>query len=401
MKRLRRGLIAVLFFAVFVPFAGASSVPLPTRLAQALAVPGAPARLSGAVAVDLLTGRTLFQRNPDKPLAPASNEKLVVTYTALKELGPNYRFHTSVVSTGQGATQNWIGDIYVKGFGDPTLTSAGLKRLALQLKHAGIHRIDGRILGDESWFDTVRVAEGWKHGFYLNESPPLSALVIDGDVYEHHLALRPALAAAGRFRQVLRSVGIDSGPVGVGVAPDGASTIATVYSRPLTAVIKDMNVHSNNFIAEEMLKDIGAEVGGAGTTAAGIHVVLADLGAAGVPLAGVRLYDGSGLSLYDRLTARALAKLLLVMWRDPVTRTPVFDSLPVAGESGTLSDRLQFRPARGAVHAKTGTTDLATALSGYVRRQYAFTVLDNGYPVSWAASRRAQDRFAMTLAKTP
>ena len=401
MKRLRRGLIAVLFLAVFVPVAGASSQPLPTRLAQALAVPGAPARLSGAVAVDLLTGRTLFQRNPDKPLAPASNEKLVVTYTALKELGPNYRFHTSVLSNGQGATGNWIGDIYLKGFGDPTLTSAGLKRLALQLKRAGVHRIDGRIIGDESWFDTKRVAEGWKHGFYLNESPPLSALVIDGDVYEHHLALRPALAAAGRFRQVLRSVGIASGPVGVGVAPDDASILATVQSRPLTAVIKDMNVHSNNFIAEELLKDIGAEAGAAGTTAAGIHVVLADLGAAGVPLAGVRLYDGSGLSLYDRLTARALAKLLLVIWHDPVTRTPVFDSLPVAGESGTLSDRLQFRPARGAVHAKTGTTDLATALSGYVRRQYAFTVLDNGYPVSWAASRRAQDRFAMTLAKTP
>jgi len=401
MKRLRRGLIAVLFLAVFVPFAGASSLPLPTRLAQALAVPGAPAQLSGAVAVDLLSGRTLFQRNPDKPLAPASNEKLVVTYTALKELGPSYRFHTSIVSDGQAATGNWKGDIYLKGFGDPTLTSAGLKRLALQLKQAGIHRIDGRILGDESWFDTKRVAEGWKRGFYLNESPPLSALVIDGDVYEHHLALRPALAAAGRFRQVLRSVGVASGPVGVGVAPSDASILATVQSRTLVAVIKDMNVHSDNFIAEEMLKDIGAEAGGAGTTAAGLHVVLADLGAAGVPLAGVRLYDGSGLSLDDRLTARAIASLLLAMWRDPAMRAPVFDSLPVAGESGTLSDRLQFRPARGAVRAKTGTTDLATALSGYVRRQYAFTVLDNGYPVSWNASRRAQDRFAMTLAKTP
>ena len=86
---------------------------------------------------------------------------------------------------------------------------------------------------------------------------------------------------------------------------------------------------------------------------------------------------------------------------DPKLRTPIFDSLPVAGESGTLEDRLQYRPARGAVHAKTGTTDLATALSGYVRREYAFSLLNNGYPVSWTASRHAQDRFAMTLAKTP
>ncbi len=69
--------------------------------------------------------------------------------------------------------------------------------------------------------------------------------------------------------------------------------------------------------------------------------------------------------------------------------------------SGTLQDRLDRRPTRGAVRAKTGTTDLATALSGYVRRQYAFAVLDNGYPVSFAASREAQDRFVTALAATP
>ncbi|HEY2326408.1 MAG TPA: D-alanyl-D-alanine carboxypeptidase/D-alanyl-D-alanine-endopeptidase [Gaiellaceae bacterium] len=399
---MRRGLIAALVVAAaIVPCAAASSLPLPTRLAQALAVRGAPARLSGAVAVDLLTGKTLFARNPDLPLAPASNEKLVVTFAALKELGPAYRFHTSLLSNGQAATGTWQGDLWLKGFGDATLTSAGLKRLALQLKAVGVHRVDGRILGDESWFDARRVAPGWKHGFYLDESPPLSALVIDGDVYEHHLALRPALAAAGRFRQVLRSIGITTGPVGVGRAPADATILGTVFSRPLTAVLKTMNTHSNNFIAEEILKDLGAEAAGAGTTAAGVHVVLADLGAAGIPLTGVRLYDGSGLSADDRLTARAIAGLLLAIWRDPVLRTPVFNSLPVAGETGTLEDRLQFRPARGAVRAKTGTTDLATALSGYVRRQYAFAVLDNGYPVSWNASRLAQDRFAMTLAKTP
>lgn len=399
---MRRGLVAALVVAaVLAPCTAASALPLPTRLAQALAVPGAPARLSGAVAVDLFTGKTLFARNPDLPLAPASNEKLVVTFTALKELGPSYRFHTSVLSTGQAATGTWQGDLWLKGYGDPTLTSAGLKRLALQLKRAGIHRVEGRILGDESWFDAKRVAPGWKHGFYLNESPPLSGLVIDGDVYEHHLALRPALATAGRFRQVLSSVGIGSGPAGVGRAPANSTVIATVYSQPLVNVLKTMNVSSDNFIAEELLKEIGAEAGGGGTTAAGIRIVLGDLGQAGVPLAGVRLYDGSGLSRDDRITASALTQLLLVIWRDPALRSPVFNSLPVAGESGTLQDRLQYRPARGAVHAKTGTTDLATALSGYVRRQYAFAVLDNGHPVSWNASRRAQDRFAMALARTP
>jgi D-alanyl-D-alanine carboxypeptidase/D-alanyl-D-alanine-endopeptidase (penicillin-binding protein 4) len=353
------------------------------------------------VAVDLLTGRTLFARNPDLPLAPASNEKLVVAFSALTELGPGYRFHTAVLSDGQPVAGTWEGDIVLKGFGDPTLSSAGLKKLALQLKAQGIRRITGRIVGDESWFDTKRTAPGWKRGFFLNESPPLSALVVDGDFYDHHLALRPAIAAAGRFRQMLRAVGISSGPVALGRAPADANILAEVESSPLDTVIKHMDLTSDNFVAEMVVKEIGAETGGAGTTAAGLRVALADLGSAEVPVTGVKLYDGSGLSLDDRLTANTIASLLLVIWRDPKLRTPIFDSLPVAGESGTLHDRMQYRPARGAVRAKTGTTDLATALSGYVRRQYAFSVLDNGYPVSWTASRRAQDRFAMTLAKTP
>jgi D-alanyl-D-alanine carboxypeptidase/D-alanyl-D-alanine-endopeptidase (penicillin-binding protein 4) len=399
---MRRGLVvAIVLLAVVASRAAASSVPLPTRLAQALAVRGAPSTLSGAVAVDLLTGRTLFSRNPTLPLAPASNEKLVVAFSALTELGPGYRFHTAVLSSGQPVAGTWDGDIVLKGFGDPTLTSAGLKKLALQLKASGIRRINGRILGDESWFDTQRTAPGWKRAFYLTESPPLSALVVDGDFYDHHLAVRPAIAAAGRFRQMLRAVGISSGPVGLGRAPADATILAQVQSQPLVAVIKHMDRESDNFTAEMIVKEIGAEAGGAGTTAAGLRVALGDLGKANVPLVGVRLYDGSGLSLDDRLTANTIAQLLLAIWRDPKLRTPIFDSLPVAGENGTLEDRLQYRPARGAVRAKTGTTDLATALSGYVRREYAFSLLNNGYPVSWTASRKAQDRFAMTLAKTP
>lgn len=200
---------------------------------------------------------------------------------------------------------------------------------------------------------------------------------------------------------MLRSVGITSGAVGTGTAPNDATVIAAVTSAPLAAVVKAMNVPSDNFIAEEMLKDVGAEVGGAGTAAAGVRVELADLANARIPLAGVRIYDGSGLGIYDRLTARSLATLLLVIWRDPALRTPIFNSLPVAGESGTLAHRMQFRPARGAVHAKTGTTDQASSLSGYVRREFAFSVLNNGHPVSQIATIRAQDRFATTLAKTP
>ena len=379
----------------------AARLPLTVRLANALAVPGAPARSSGAVAIDLLTGKTLFARNADLSLAPASNEKLLVTYGALVALGPTYRFRTEVLGSGRLSGGVWHGDLVLKGFGDPTLTSAGLKRLVVQLKRRGIERVTGRVVGDESWFDGVRTAPGWKPSFYLWESPPLSALVVNGDVYEKHLALRPAVAAAGVFRKLLRLAGIPAGRVVVGRADARATVLAVNESRPLSGIVRDMDLSSDNFTAELLVKEIGAEAGEGGTTAGGLAVVMRDLGAAGVPLQGVRMADGSGLSLDDRATARALSALLLAIWRNPQIRDVVWRALPVAGVSGTLQDRLDRRPTRGAVRAKTGTTDLATALSGYVRRQYAFAVLDNGYPVSFAASREAQDRFVTALAATP
>jgi D-alanyl-D-alanine carboxypeptidase/D-alanyl-D-alanine-endopeptidase (penicillin-binding protein 4) len=288
--------------------------------------------------------------------------------------------------------------VYLKGFGDPTLTSLGLDRLAAQLRVAGITRIDGRVLGDESWFDSVRTAPGWRAGYFINECPPLSALAVDRDVYENHVALQPALAAAGRLRQILRVHGITTGPVAVGRAPQNAYGLAQIESEPLPDVLAAMDSDSDNFIAEELLKTIGAEAGGAGTTAAGAAVVRRDLTAAGIPLTGVRIVDGSGLSLADRLTARALSMLLVFAWNNPDLREPLWAALPVAGVSGTLEDRMRRAPARGVVRAKTGTTDRASALSGYVRDRYVFAVLQNGWPVATSSARKAQDRFATALA---
>jgi serine-type D-Ala-D-Ala carboxypeptidase/endopeptidase (penicillin-binding protein 4) len=377
------------------PAAGAAS--LPSRLGHALRVPHVAQ--SGAVAVDLLTGRTLFAQNADAPLAPASNEKLTVTYAALKELGPAYRFRTRVVASGELAGSTWRGTLVLKGFGDPTLTTLRLQRLVNRLWRRGIRRVTGRVLGDESWFDDLRAARGWKPSFELQQSLPLSALVVDRDRYQGHVALQPALAAAGTFRRLLRARGIAvDGPVGVGVADPADRTLAETLSAPLAAIVQQMDRASDNFDAELLLKTLGAEAGSGGTTAEGVRVVTRDLAAAGIPLAGVRLVDGSGLSLDDRLTARALAALLLVVWRDPQLRPVVWKALPVAGENGTLKDRMRRRPARGAVRAKTGTTDQASALSGYAGRRFAFAVLENGSPVSWAWARTAQDRFATLLA---
>jgi D-alanyl-D-alanine carboxypeptidase/D-alanyl-D-alanine-endopeptidase (penicillin-binding protein 4) len=159
-----------------------------------------------------------------------------------------------------------------------------------------------------------------------------------------------------------------------------------------------MDLVSDNFTAEMLLKELGAVQADAGTTAAGVGVVTGLLALAGVPLEGVRLVDGSGLSLLDRLTASALASLLTVMWNDPGVRLELLSSLPVAGRSGTLAHRMRHSAATGVVRAKTGTTDNASALSGYVGDRYVFAILQNGWPLPWWWARVAEDRFANVLA---
>jgi D-alanyl-D-alanine carboxypeptidase/D-alanyl-D-alanine-endopeptidase (penicillin-binding protein 4) len=403
MARVRRALstVALAVVLVAVPAVRAATAPLSVRLAQALAVPGYSKPTSAAVAVDVSTGRMVFARNPDLPLAPASNEKLTVTYAALHDLGATYRFRTEVFARGHQDGATWYGDVFLKGFGDPTLTSLQLERLAAQIAELGITHIAGRVLGDESWLDQRRAAPDWPARFFINECAPLSALVVDRAFYDHHVALQPALAAAGRLRQLLRAHGVSSGAVGLGRAPTGSLALAQVESDPLPEVLREMDRESDNFAAELLLKVLGAESGAGGTTAAGAAVVLRDLAAAGVPLGGVRIVDGSGLSYGDRLTARALAQLLLTIWNDPELHDTVWAALPVAGVNGTLEDRMQRRPARGAVRAKTGTTSRASALAGYVRDRFAFAVLQNGRPVATRSARVAQDRFATALASAP
>jgi D-alanyl-D-alanine carboxypeptidase/D-alanyl-D-alanine-endopeptidase (penicillin-binding protein 4) len=396
----RRGFIVIAALVLLIaPLARAGVLPLPTRLAHALEVRGIDAGRSGAVAVDLTSGNVVFARNPDLSLAPASNEKLPVTFAALQELGPTYRFHTDVLGTGRLVDGVWHGNLVVKGFGDPTLTTAKLDLLVRRMLARGIRSVDGRILGDESWFDTQRTAPGWKSSYYMLECPPLSALSVDQGWYDNHYAVRPALAAAGTFKHLLRVHGVPSGPAAIGKAPASATVLATVRSRTLLSVLRDMDHESDNFDAELLLKELGAEKGGAGSSGAGAAVVRRALAAAGIPLTGVVIADGSGLSLDDRVTASALTALLVHMWNDETMRGEVWSMLPVAGINGTLVRRMRDTPAQGQIRAKTGTTDEASALSGYARERYAFAVIQNGSPVSDFAAREAQDRFATALVK--
>ena len=395
---LRVRVVAAALFAALAG-AGGASATLQSSLARALQVPHVSLAQTGAVALDLTTGETVYERNGSLPLIPASNEKLAVTYAAITALGPAFTIETDVLGDGQQVGTAWQGDLVLKGFGDPTLSSAGLTTLARQIRADGIATVSGRILGDESWFDTRRTAVGWKSSFYLVESPPLSALIVDRGLVGRYTSRDPALAAAQLFRKALVRAGVRvAGGAVHGDADETAVPLAEIDSPPLSTIVRWMDRVSDNFTAEMLVKELGAVQGDSGTTAAGVGIVTGLLSQAGVPLPGVRLVDGSGLSLLDRLTPNALVALLGAMYQDTEIRLELLSSLPVAGRTGTLHDRMRSGPATGVVRAKTGTTSNASALSGFVSDRYIFSVLQNGYPIALTSARIAQDRFAAVLA---
>jgi serine-type D-Ala-D-Ala carboxypeptidase/endopeptidase (penicillin-binding protein 4) len=396
--RLRLPVLVLLALAL-ASTAGAQGTPLEKRLARALVVPHVSQARTAALAFDLQTGETLFSEHESLSLAPASNEKLAVTYAALSGLGPEFRIETDVVGRGEQDGAIWRGTLLLVGRGDPTLSSRGLASLATQVRAAGITRVTGGVLGDESFFDSRRTAPGWKRWFYVNQSPPLSALTVDRARYAGRASRNPALSAALLFRAALRRAGVYVvGGAGTGVEHGDELPLASLESPPLAAIVRWMDRQSDNFTAELLLKQLGTEIATPGTTASGSAYVAQTLAAAGIPLAGVRIADGSGLSLLDRVTVREQAGILRAAWADPDVRPSFFAALPVAGRSGTLSHRMRRPPARGHVVAKTGSTQQASALSGYVKRRYVFSVVQNGSPVSWTWARRAQDRFATVLA---
>jgi D-alanyl-D-alanine carboxypeptidase/D-alanyl-D-alanine-endopeptidase (penicillin-binding protein 4) len=374
------------------------TTPLERKLARALVVPHIPPARSAAVAFDLNSGAVVYAQNSARSFAPASTAKLPLTYALLTTLGPSFRIQTEVVGRGDQRGAVWHGDLVLIGRGDPTLSRADLARLAALVRAKGIARVTGSVVGDESWFDARRMAPGWKASFYIQQSPPLSALVVDRARYHGAVSRNPAFAAAALFREELRKAGIASGRAMTGRAGAYGLPLAAVVSPTLAVLVRYMDRESDNFTAELLLKELGAVVARQGTSGAGARIVTRELAAAAVPLEGVRIVDGSGLSRLDRLTVNALVAILEAAWADPTVRRPFLDALPVAGMNGTLEDRMRRPPARGQVLAKTGTTREASGLSGFVRGRYAFAILQNGNPLSYWWARVAQDRFATVLA---
>jgi D-alanyl-D-alanine carboxypeptidase/D-alanyl-D-alanine-endopeptidase (penicillin-binding protein 4) len=497
--------LPVALAAVLLPLAGIAADPGPSAPPAPVAVVAPSASLEEALApladdrlfrsakvgvqvVDVRTGEEVFARSPDTSFVPASTMKVLTAATALKKLGPAYRFTTdfytdaSVEIDGEGTLD---GNLYVQGHGDPTLVVEKLWKMVYDLKLEGLTKIDGDIVYDESFLDVDYMLPGWdkeedlengpsyypslgalsvnyntvalvvgpgagvgKPARVLLETPAASYVEIDNQVVtvaeggrrsvrlereivddpkdpkdptKRHVKfvltgtlpedagtdkyyrsiVDPTAHFMAAFQEMLALHGIQvTGKHRRGVVPTSPELLFEARSDSLASILADMNKSSNNFMAEQVLRTLGAEVYGLpGTTEKGLRVVSDYLTSLGVDPSEYRLVNGSGLSRDILVRPTHLTAVLVDMAHDDRVGHEFSASLAIAGRDGTLWRRLAEDPGR--LRGKTGTIDGVHCLVGYVEagdgEVYAFSFFVNDIRGDSSQAKRLHDRFARRM----
>lgn len=397
---------------------GAGAQRLQEDLAALLAPLGAGA--CAAVSDDL--GR-LASYQSAASLTPASTEKLLTAAAAISVLGVDHHLVTRTVVETPPRDGALDGDLYLIGGGDPILSTPGyaeylgaqprtrsdpvtqLSDLVDAIIDAGVGRIDGRIVADDTRHDSVRYLTGWKPS-YRSEGQvgPLGALEVNDGFTSWSGRVGaddPGLHAASQLVTLLEERGVAvNGGVTRGTAPAGAQEIASVSSPPVSEIVAGMLTSSDNLTAELLAREVGFASTGIGTTEAGTDAIVAELSALGVPTSGVDLVDGSGLAPGNLVTCDAL--LSAVSLGDRPRFEALREGLADAGESGTLALRFVGDPLQGRLHAKTGQIDGVVGLAGVVDDGYLlrFALIANG-AFSTAQGWDLQEQVADLVAAYP
>jgi serine-type D-Ala-D-Ala carboxypeptidase/endopeptidase (penicillin-binding protein 4) len=350
---------------------------------------------SGALVYDLTAKQTLFALNPNTGRPPASVEKLYTTVALLSALGPDARLTTTVRGDGHlGPGGVWHGNLYLVGGGDPTFGDGSFNRtweqgygptandLVAQLRHKGITRVTGWVIGDAALFDDLRGGPATAYGADVPDfGGQLSALAYDhGSTFKK---LNPGAFAAKELVLTMHGAGIGARPLNRTLpAPGGTQELASVKSPPLSVMLKLMDVPSDDFFAEMLTKQLGKQFGTGGSIPAGAQVISETIDSLGLH---PTIVDGSGLSRSDRSSPGQVVALLRTMWNTPSGRV-LAASLPVVGVNGTVKRIAAHTAAQGRCVAKTGTLNYVTNLAGYCTARdnhvVAFVLMIDG-PPNW------------------
>ncbi|MGI9021746.1 MAG: D-alanyl-D-alanine carboxypeptidase/D-alanyl-D-alanine endopeptidase [Acidimicrobiales bacterium] len=366
-------------------------------------------------------GRTVFSQNPTVALIPASTMKLETATAVLARLGGDSHLTTEVRAGAPPVGGAVSGDLWLVGGGDPLLATAdfalvagynnsprlstSMETLADRVVAAGVRRIEGGVVGDESRYDTQRYVPTWNPTYAaLGEIGPQSALTVNGGFVEWRPRTVPAPAPATKGAAVLTALlkarGVTVGrEASEGRAQPGA-VITSIDSPSMADMVGVMLQESDNLAAESLVKEMGVRFGSGGTTTAGLAVVKETLASLKLPVDGLTSADGSGLDRSDRLTCDSLQSTLARSGENG----DLGRNMPVAGRNGTLARRFASTPAEGRVRAKTGSLQGVTALSGWTTsldgRPLQFSLLANELPRD-SAGTGLQDRVVSALATWP
>jgi D-alanyl-D-alanine carboxypeptidase/D-alanyl-D-alanine-endopeptidase (penicillin-binding protein 4) len=367
----------------------------------------------GAYVYDLTTKQALVSERASTTRPPASVEKLFTATAALEQLGPEARLETTVFGVGHLAAPGvWEGNLYLRGGGDPTFGSSAFIRahyggtgtsvstlVSQLLRVQGIHHILGTIYGDESFLDPLRGEPDSGYAFDPFLEGTLSALAFDRGSSGHERGVHaPAAYAARKLRQALTAAGVSvRGGSAAASTPAGAVQLASAPSPTISQLLGLMLPPSDNFFAETLMKDLGARLGGAGTTVAGAAVVAKTI----VAVLGIhpRVIDGSGLSPSDHTSPYEVVDLLSELAATPVGAV-LREHMAIAGRTGTLERRMRHTSAAGRCEGKTGTLTGASNLVGYCQslsgHLLAFAFFNDG--IATTSAHTFQDHMTITLA---
>jgi serine-type D-Ala-D-Ala carboxypeptidase/endopeptidase (penicillin-binding protein 4) len=396
-----------------VPVADSATKPTPDRLAATLAPLVADPNLGALTGriTDAITGAQLWAQGADVPMQPASTNKMLTAAAALLALDRDARLTTRVMASGQP------GVLVLKGGGDPTLSAAPagqdtwynhaarISDLADQVRSSGIDVTTVQV--DVSAYSGPTMAPGWDPAdIDGGDVAPMEAVMLDGGrtqpvSVESRRSTTPALDAGRALAVALK---VD--PATVTVLPSGlrgGQEIASVQSPPLIERLRQMMNDSDNVVAESIGREVAAEQDRPQSFDGAVQAVLSQLDKAKIDTGNARLLDSSGLSVDDRLTAETLDGVVnAAAGTDQPKLRPLLDLLPIAGGSGTLSNRYldtdAGRAALGYLRAKTGSLTGTNSLAGVVTdasgRVLTFAFISNN---AGPTGRTAIDALAAVL----
>ena len=344
------------------------SLPWPlnvqNRLDSLVSLPMLQTTQLGLMVYDLTADSVLYRYNERQTLRPASTMKLLTAITAIDLLGGSYRFRTSLAYLGTVDNGVLRGDIYCVGGFDPRFNHDDMLAFVESLQSLGVDTLRGTIVADKTMTGPDRLGEGW---CWDDDNPVLSPLLISRkDCFVE------------RFVEELQKAGVvvESDLI-EGDTPSDAQIVCTRY-HGLDEVLMRMMKDSDNLYAESVFYQIAAATGNRPAKARQARALINQMiSRVGLNPPNYRIADGSGLSLYNYLSAELEVRLLRYAYRQAQVWEVLFPTLPVAGESGTLSKRMKGTAAAGNVCAKTGTVSGISSLAGYCTS-------DNGHVLCFA-----------------